>query len=59
MYDESDTLAHVEDTPLFSLFRNGKFVKLTWNELTEAEREQQIEAARRAEFKALFLEEVA
>jgi len=51
---ESDLMQHIEDTPLFSLFRNGRHVKLTWNELTETERRDQVEAARRDGYNANF-----
>jgi hypothetical protein len=49
-----DLTAHIEDTRLYSLFRHGRSVKLTWNELTRTEKDQQIEAQGRAEHHALF-----
>ena len=45
---EDDLTAHIEDTRLFSLFRHGRHVNLTWNELTATEKRQQEAAARAA-----------
>ena len=43
-----DLIQHICDTPFFLLFRTGRSVRLTWNELTEIEQQQQREAADRA-----------
>lgn len=51
---ESDVQAHIEDTPLYWTWRNGQPQRRTWNELTATERDQQIEAQRRAEHCTLF-----
>lgn len=51
---ESDLMQHIEDERLFSLFRGGRFVKLSWNELTPIEKQQQREAAERANYQADF-----
>jgi hypothetical protein len=51
---EDDLAAHIEDTRLFHLFRNGRAMKLTWNELTAKEKEQQREAAARAAYVQAF-----
>lgn len=35
---ESDEIQHIEDTPLWTVIRNGRFIELPWNALTEAEK---------------------
>lgn len=45
---ESDYMTHVEDTRLFFVFRNGRSMKHSWNELTATEKRQQCEAEERA-----------
>lgn len=32
-----DELPHIEDTPLYGAIRNGEYVELTWNQLTDDE----------------------
>jgi hypothetical protein len=51
---EDDYQAHVEDTPLFWVFRYGRPYHLTWNELTATERQQQIAAQERAAYNVTF-----
>lgn len=51
---ESDTLVSIEDTSLFWIFRNGRQLQRTWNELTHTEKRYQQEAAQRAAYNASF-----
>lgn len=51
---EPDLLQHIEDEQLYWVYRNGQHIQLTWNELTEMEREHQREAQHRAEQCILF-----
>lgn len=51
---ESDIHAHIEDSPLFWVWRHGQPVKLAWNELSRQERAWQVEAERREQFVAEF-----
>jgi hypothetical protein len=51
---EDDVTAHVEDTPLFWVPRNGRPVQLSWNSMTDDERLAQREADRRAAYIAQF-----
>ncbi|HZU00814.1 MAG TPA: hypothetical protein VFA10_14200 [Ktedonobacteraceae bacterium] len=51
---EDDLMQHIEDTHLFWVFRNGKSLRLTWNELTSTEQQYQQEAAARAAYIELF-----
>ncbi len=51
---EDELMAHIEDTPLIWVTRAGHPVKLTWNELSDAERESLHEAEERAAYCALF-----
>jgi hypothetical protein len=52
---EDDLIQHIEDTSeLFWVFRNGRNIKRSWNELTATEKAQQIEAQRRAAYCATF-----
>jgi hypothetical protein len=51
---EDDYRQHIEDTRLFLLFRHGKPVRLSWNELTATERQQQIAAQERAAYNVTF-----
>lgn len=37
---DSDLEQNIEDTPLFTVIRNHRFIELTWNELTDEERRQ-------------------
>jgi hypothetical protein len=51
---EDDVTAHIEDTLLFWVPRDGSPVQLTWNEMTEDERLAQREADRRAAYVVQF-----
>lgn len=53
-FDESDTLAHIEDTRLFWTTRQGRPVRQSWNEMTATEKQQQREAEARAAYRAEF-----
>lgn len=52
-FHEDDLMQHIEDTRLFHLFRHGRYCKLTWNELTATEKQQQREAAAREAYVAM------
>lgn len=51
---EDDLQQHIEDTRLFWVWREGRAVKLAWNELTEQERADTLEAERRDYFCTMF-----
>jgi hypothetical protein len=51
---ESDYLPHIEDTRLFTVWRYGRAIKRSWNELTATEKQQQREAEARAAYIAEF-----
>lgn len=49
-----DYQAHIHDTRLFWVYRHGRPLQRSWNELTEKERKQQREAEARAYYTSLF-----
>ena len=51
---ESDQLQHSEDERLFWTPRDGRQIKLAWNELTSTEQQLQREASERAAYEVLF-----
>jgi len=51
---ESDIIAHIEDTRLYWIFRNGRQLQRSWNELTATEKRYQEEAAARASYVESF-----
>lgn len=51
---EDDVLSHIEDTSLFWIFRNGRQIQRSWNELTATEKRYQQEAAARASYVQSF-----
>jgi hypothetical protein len=51
---EDDIIPHVEDSRLYWVFRHGRQMQLTWNELTATEQQYQSESAERQAYHALF-----
>lgn len=51
---ESDIRQHIEDTPMFWVYRNGQQLQRSWNELSSLEKQHQLEASRREQFNAMF-----
>lgn len=53
---EDDDLQHAEDTSLYWVTRQGRAHKLAWNEMSEQEQAEQIQAKERADFVAMFVD---
>ena len=51
---DDELLAHIEDTPLFWVARDGRPVKLPWNALSDTERNSLREAEERATYCTTF-----
>jgi hypothetical protein len=51
---EDDLQTHIEDSPLFWVFRDGRNQQVTWNQMSEQERADTIEAERRDYYNTVF-----
>lgn len=55
---EDDDLQHAEDTSLYWVTRQGLAHKLAWNEMSEQEQAEQVQAKERADYVAMFVDAI-